>query len=232
MTVETETGTHATSSKEQDHLDRSKKKMKSIDANGVELLAIQANTLEKPDEQMVEEAAISNDTNDKIPEENMESYRSFKQALLRSQINETERECKFDYEAAYFFSDEEMDNEDETEDASENQGIASNPIIKLPATLLKKVREPWKKCLIVRLLGKNIGYNLFVNRIRKLWNLQADFETLDIGNGFFIVKLEMMEDYSKVFTGGPWVVMDRYVTVQKRQPDFKLDEAEEDTTAI
>ncbi|KAL7238170.1 hypothetical protein ACSBR2_004301 [Camellia fascicularis] len=125
-----------------------------------------------------------------------------------------------------------MDNENETEDASENQGNALTPIIKLPAGLLKKVREPWKKCLIVRLLGKNIGYTLFVNRMRKLWNLQAGFETLAIGNGFFIVKFEVMEDYSKVFTGGPWVVMDRYVIVRKWQPDFKSDEAEEDTTAI
>ncbi|XP_028066485.1 uncharacterized protein LOC114269382 [Camellia sinensis] len=125
-----------------------------------------------------------------------------------------------------------MENDEQTEVAAEVKGTASNPIVKLPAGLLKKVREPWKKCLIVRLLGRNIGYNLFVNRIRKLWNLQAGFETLDIGNGFFIVKFEMMEDYSKVFTGGPWIVMDRYVTVCKWQPDFKSDEAEADTTAI
>ncbi|XP_028120276.1 uncharacterized protein LOC114317724 [Camellia sinensis] len=68
--------------------------------------------------------------------------------------------------------------------------------------------------------------------MRKLWNPQADFETLDIGHGFFIVKFEMMEDYSKVYMGGPWVMMDRYVTVRKWQADFKSNEAEEDTTAI
>ncbi|CAL5432119.1 unnamed protein product [Camellia sinensis] len=66
--------------------------------------------------------------------------------------------------------------------------------------------------------------------MRKLWNLQVGFETLDIGNGFFIVKFQVMEDYS--FHWGPWVVMDRYVTIRKWQPDFKSDEAEEDTTAI
>ncbi|XP_028055244.1 uncharacterized protein LOC114259426 [Camellia sinensis] len=32
--------------------------------------------------------------------------------------------------------------------------------------------------------------------------------------------------------GGPWVVLDHYVTVRKWQQDFKSDEAEEDTTAI
>ncbi|XP_028106754.1 uncharacterized protein LOC114305824 [Camellia sinensis] len=75
-----------------------------------------------------------------------------------------------------------MQNEKETKESSEEKEIASNQVVKLPASLLKKVREPWKQCLIVRLLGKNIGYNLFVNRMRKVWNLQASFETLDIGN--------------------------------------------------
>ncbi|GMP90397.1 hypothetical protein CsSME_00041550 [Camellia sinensis var. sinensis] len=42
----------------------------------------------------------------------------------------------------------------------------------------------------------------------------------------------MMEDYSKVYMGGPWVMMDRYMTVRKWQADFKSDEVEEDTTAI
>ncbi|KAI8032812.1 hypothetical protein LOK49_LG01G01008 [Camellia lanceoleosa] len=66
----------------------------------------------------------------------------------------------------------------------------------------------------------------------KLWSLQADFEARDIGNGFFIEKFDMMDDYNRVYTGGPWIVMDHYVTVRKWQQDFKYDDAEEDTTAI
>lgn len=68
--------------------------------------------------------------------------------------------------------------------------------------------------------------------MRKIWGLQVDFETLDIGNGFLIVKSDMMEDYTRVYTCGPWVVMDHYVTVRKWQHDFKSIVAEEDTTAI
>ncbi|KAL7253811.1 hypothetical protein ACSBR1_008201 [Camellia fascicularis] len=232
MTVGTETSNLATSPEEQDYLDRSKKKVKPSDAHGEDLLEIQGNKLDKPDEQMTDDADVGNVNLGKPPVDNLGSQRSFKQALLRSRFNETERERSFDSEAAYLSSDEEMDNEEEAEVDSETQRKGLNPIIKLPASLLKKVREPWKNCLIVRLLGKNIGYNLFVNRMRRLWNLQAGFEALDIGNGFFIVKFEVMEDYTKVFTGGPWVVMDRYVTVRKWQPDFKSDEAEADITAI
>ncbi|XP_028120747.1 uncharacterized protein LOC114318079 [Camellia sinensis] len=181
---------------------------------------------------MVEELAAQNDPNAQEQELNLGAHKSFKQALLKSRFNENERERNFDCEEAYLSFDEEMEKEEEGEDQLEYKGTSSNSVIKIPAGLLKKVREPWQKCLIVRILGKNVGYKLFVNRMRKLWNPQADFETLDIGHGFFIVKFEMMEDYSKVYMGGPWVMMDRYVIVRKWQADFKADEAEKDTTAI
>ena len=42
----------------------------------------------------------------------------------------------------------------------------------------------------------------------------------------------MVDDYTKVYAGGPWTVRDHYVTVRKWLEDFKSDEAEEDTTAI
>ncbi|XP_028061200.1 uncharacterized protein LOC114264702 [Camellia sinensis] len=164
MTVGSDIGTDETSTEEQDHLDRSKKKVKATETSSEELL-------EKNDE-----------------------------------FNETERERSVDCEAAYPSFDEEMKNKKETKANLEEKGTSSNPMAKLPASLLKK--------------------------IRKVWNLQVGFETLDIGNGFFIVKFEMMEDYTKVFTGGPWVVMDRYVIVRKWQPDFKFDETEKDTMAI
>ncbi|KAI7994381.1 hypothetical protein LOK49_LG11G02199 [Camellia lanceoleosa] len=134
-------------------------------------------------------------------------------------------------------SDEEEDDDDvEIEQGEEmddtGEGSPQVPRIRIPANLLKKTRRPRGKCLIVRLLGKTIGYTLLVNKMKKLWGLQADFETLDIGHGFFIFKFDMIEDYTRVFTGGPWVAMDHYVTIRKWQHDFKPDEAEEDTTAI
>ncbi|KAL7202045.1 hypothetical protein ACSBR1_033676 [Camellia fascicularis] len=232
MTVEGELGNHGTSTEEQDYLDRSKKKVKATEDSDGKLQGTHDSPMDHIDEQMVEPVEGRIDPKDRDTESSKETHRSFKQALLRSRFNETEREHSFDCEAAYFSSDEEMENDEPIEADVEFKGTASNPVVKIPASLLKKVREPWKNCLIVTILGRNIGYNLFVNRMRKLWNLQAGFESLDIGNGFFIVKFEMMEDYTKVFTGGPWIVLDRYVTVRKWQPDFKSDEAEADTTAV
>ncbi|XP_028058649.1 uncharacterized protein LOC114262488 [Camellia sinensis] len=188
MTVGGETGNHGTSTEEQDYLDRSKKKVKN---NGNPDAEFTDTDYDRTVEATADQIGTIGETG-----KDKSTHRSFKQALLRSRFNEIEIERKFDCEAAYLSSDEEMENEKDTEETMEG-GNTSHPVVKLPAGLLKKVREPWKQC-----------------------------------NGFFIVKFEMMEDYTKVFTGGPWVVLDRYVTVRKWQPDFKSDEAEEDTTAI
>ncbi|KAL7245794.1 hypothetical protein ACSBR2_001014 [Camellia fascicularis] len=137
--------------------------------------------------------------------------RSFKQALLRSRFNENGNEKNFDCDVEVLSSDEEDDNTDEPMEERGKDGIDNHsgiPIIRIPPALLKKVREPWKKCLILRLLGKTIRYKLFMLKMSKIWGLQVDFEALDIGNGFFIVKFDMVEDYTK------------------------SDDAEEDTTAI
>ncbi|KAL7262125.1 hypothetical protein ACSBR1_000500 [Camellia fascicularis] len=161
--------------------------------------------------------------------------RSFKQALLRSRFNENGNEKNFDYDVEVLSSDEEDDNTNEPMEERGKDGIDNHSgisIIRIPPALLKKVREPWKKCLIVCLLGKTIGYKLFMLKMSKILGLQVDFEALDIGNGFFIVKFDMIEDYTKVYTSGPWIVLDHYVTVRKWQQDFKSDDAEEDTTTI
>ncbi|KAI8008512.1 hypothetical protein LOK49_LG07G02816 [Camellia lanceoleosa] len=69
-------------------------------------------------------------------------------------------------------------------------------------------------------------------KVTKNWGPQGDFEAPDIGHGFFIVKFDMMEDYTKVFTSSPWVALDHYVIVRRWQQDFKSNEAEEDTTTM
>lgn len=179
-----------------------------------------------------ERETISTDQMEGIEATN-EVTKSFKQALLRSRFSENGNEKNFNCNVEEISSDEdEAAPEGEEQQMDDEVARIGIPKVSIPPSLLKKIREPWKKCLIVRLLGKSIGYKLFMVKMTKIWGLQADFEALDIGNGFFIVKFDMADDYNKVCTGEPWVIMDHYVTVRKWQQDFKLDEAKEDTTAI
>ncbi|XP_028105048.1 uncharacterized protein LOC114304071 isoform X1 [Camellia sinensis] len=69
-------------------------------------------------------------------------------------------------------------------------------------------------------------------KVTNIWGLQGNLEVLDIGHGFFIVKFDIIEDYTKVITGKPWVALDHFVTVKRWQQDFKSDKVEKDTTAM
>ncbi|KAL7233399.1 hypothetical protein ACSBR1_017094 [Camellia fascicularis] len=59
-----------------------------------------------------------------------------------------------------------------------------------------------------------------------------DFDAIDLGNNCFLFKFSSHEDYHHVYMGGPWVIMDHYLTISKWEPDFKASEAFETTTAV
>ncbi|KAI7988230.1 Uncharacterized protein LOK49_LG13G01141 [Camellia lanceoleosa] len=127
-----------------------------------------------------------------------------------------------------FVSDDE-EIEDLTNLDSETLGI---PRISLPKKLLAKIQKPWKNCLIIKLLGKKVGYKLLMSKIRKIWDLQGDFEAIDLDSGFLLLKFQMKEDCSYVYTGGPWIVLDHYLTIRKWTPDFKSSAAKETSSAL
>ncbi|KAL7162950.1 hypothetical protein ACSBR2_039121 [Camellia fascicularis] len=242
------TNDHGCSTEEKDHLIWSTKKIKSTtdleDAIIGETVLLESNHGDyNPNPQSPKSMAMDNESQIGTPTivdiqvtaEVVEGPKSFKQALMRSRFNKSVNEKNFDCDVESFSSNEnEPRSTDRTgtqveEMEEERDGI---PKVTIPSNLLRKVREPLRKCLIVILLGKIVGYKLFMAKITKIWGLQGDFEALDIGHGFFIVKFDMVEDYTKVFTRGPWVALDHYVTIRRWQQDFKSDEAEEDTTAM
>ncbi|KAL7163296.1 hypothetical protein ACSBR2_039400 [Camellia fascicularis] len=163
-----------------------------------------------------------------------QAKRSFKQVLTSSKTNEK----AFDIDLERLSDDDlltdEEDNEDMEEvDPSQTVGLRPHiPKIKLPSRLIKHIRKPWKDCLIVRLLGKMIGYKFLVSKLSKVWGLQWDFEATDLGLGFFLIKFEMRSDCSRVYIEGPWIIMDHYLTVRRWEPDFKPSEAGEVATAL
>ncbi|MFQ6635257.1 hypothetical protein Gotur_012197 [Gossypium turneri] len=57
--------------------------------------------------------------------------------------------------------------------------------------------------IILKLLGRSIGYNAFHNRILSLWKPAKPFHLMDITNGYFLVKFQNNEDYNRVLIQGP-----------------------------
>ncbi|OMP01405.1 hypothetical protein COLO4_11917 [Corchorus olitorius] len=86
----------------------------------------------------------------------------------------------------------------------------------------------WRKTLIVKILGKTPAFNLLFSELRSLWNLKAEFSLVDLGNGFYLVKVENPEDYLRILTEGSWVVGGYYLT----QMITMATETEQDAAAM
>ncbi|XP_028067156.1 uncharacterized protein LOC114269963 [Camellia sinensis] len=106
------------------------------------------------------------------------------------------------------------------------------PQISLPNNLLQQIRQPWTNSLIVRPLGKSIGYRMLSTKVKHLWALQDDFNAIDLGSNYFLFKFSSQEDCTHVYSGGPWVILDHYLIVRKWEPDFKASKAFETTTDV
>ncbi|CAL5391774.1 unnamed protein product [Camellia sinensis] len=168
MTVAAETISHGRSPEENDHLARSTKKIKgdqlehSNVSMGEQPLSTPITQSDPIETDMMETTMDLNPRNevmdvsaDKCIEGSEANTKSFKQALLHSRFNENNNEIFFDCDVEDLSSD---DGEDMIEHiAAEDSELNQNdqiPKVKIPHGLLKKIQEPWKKCLIIRLLGK------------------------------------------------------------------------------
>ncbi|KAJ1391162.1 Zinc finger, CCHC-type [Sesbania bispinosa] len=72
------------------------------------------------------------------------------------------------------------------------------PVVRLSEEERKAIQIPWRRALLVKLLGKRMGLKYFHARLIKLWQLRARLED------------------------GPWMLADHYIVIQTWQPGFSL----------
>lgn len=117
-------------------------------------------------------------------------------------------------------SDDEDDNLEEQEELDLSDELRDVPRLVLSSQERKALRKPWSRALIIKLVGKSLPYNFFVERLRLRWRIQGEFDVIDIGNGFFVVKIPSREDRVRVLSEGPWVIAGHYLSVQSWKPNF------------
>lgn len=74
---------------------------------------------------------------------------------------------------------------------------------------------------MLKTLGKTFSFRLLEPRIRKAWNLMNDCELVDIDKEYIVARFFSAEDYQKVLTEDPWMIMGHYITITKWKPNFK-----------
>ncbi|PNY06441.1 hypothetical protein L195_g002907 [Trifolium pratense] len=99
-------------------------------------------------------------------------------------------------------------------------------------SVLKDLWLPWQHAIIVKLLGKNIGFVTMRDRLRAVWKLTSDIDMLDIGHGFFMVKFDLEADREKVINGGPWMIFDHYVAIRPWTTDFIASQVKINKTLV
>ncbi|GAV83644.1 DUF4283 domain-containing protein/zf-CCHC_4 domain-containing protein, partial [Cephalotus follicularis] len=77
----------------------------------------------------------------------------------------------------------------------------SCPSLRLSTEEKKRLRDPWRNTLIVKLLGKSIGIRL--HNVKKPWRTSGDFELPELGHGYFLGKFDNYHDCTEVLKGGP-----------------------------
>ncbi|KAI8574007.1 hypothetical protein RHMOL_Rhmol01G0320300 [Rhododendron molle] len=74
------------------------------------------------------------------------------------------------------------ESDDENEDMEDNDTPPTKSKIKITFSKerLKRSRAQWRGCLIIKLLGKNLGFKPLMDRIHRLWNLEGTIVPIDV----------------------------------------------------
>ncbi|XVF02788.1 hypothetical protein REPUB_Repub04eG0204400 [Reevesia pubescens] len=115
-------------------------------------------------------------------------------------------------------------NDVDSDDDSLEEDL-NGPCILLTKEDKKRIRSPWKNTLLVKLLGRNIGYNYLCNRVKRMWSLVGEFQAVDLENGYYCFRFNNEMDFNHVLLGGPWVIADHYLTIRRWTPYFRSEEA-------
>jgi hypothetical protein len=98
--------------------------------------------------------------------------------------------------------------------------------------ILEGLRKPLQEVVIIKLLGKSIGYFVMMDRLKAVWKPSGGMEIVDIGHGFFMVKFDVREDREKVIGERPWMIFDHYLAVSSWTPDFDPAQDNIDRTSV
>ncbi|KAL4353283.1 hypothetical protein GQ457_06G010470 [Hibiscus cannabinus] len=100
----------------------------------------------------------------------------------------------------------------------------SCPIVRFSERVHDQIDQCMRNVLVLRLLGRNIGFKTLLSRIQMLWKPVGEFRLIDIDNNYFSVQFASEQDYMKVLMGGPWTVYGNYLTIQPWSRKFSTSE--------
>lgn len=82
----------------------------------------------------------------------------------------------------------------------ENSNPSKHPFF-IPITSNDKLSLycPWQQAIIIKLLGKKISYTNLKTKLNSIWQLDATLQLMDVGYDFYLIKLQKLENYNKIY---------------------------------
>lgn len=80
--------------------------------------------------------------------------------------------------------------------------------------------KPWEKGVIIKMLGRSIGFKALENRMKLLWAKRGVLNIIDLGQEFYLVTFTNPEDHTVALLEGLWLVYDHYLMVREWSPNF------------
>ena len=117
------------------------------------------------------------------------------------------------YEEAFNF---ENGMETEVEFDDESSDLATGIVaVNLSRARKANIRAQWTNALIVKVVGKMVGYQFLSSCIISLWKPIGRLVCVDLEKDFFLVRFSQKEDYKKVLKDGPWFIGEHYLSIRK-----------------
>ncbi|KAF7839253.1 uncharacterized protein G2W53_007735 [Senna tora] len=117
-------------------------------------------------------------------------------------------------------SDTSSNSDDEEQEPEEGDGITVEKDyfdrlnFKISDREWKRVNRPFKKALIIKLLGKTVGFKFLLRKVNQMWGRTGEIDLMDLGNDYYLAKFDTYYDREFALTGGPWIVLDHCLIVR------------------
>jgi hypothetical protein len=95
-----------------------------------------------------------------------------------------------------------------------------------------RIQKPWRQGLIVKLMGRRIGYKALETRLKQIWVRKGVISIIDLGFEYFLVYFTNEEDYTKALEDGPWLLYDHYLITREWTPNFHPSNATIEKAAV
>ncbi|CAL1387423.1 unnamed protein product [Linum trigynum] len=106
----------------------------------------------------------------------------------------------------------------------EQGSFNGEPELKVSADFKERLCAPWKKTLVLRLLGRSMSYAHLCSQLRWKWRPLGSLDIMDLNNQTFLATFSNDQDYLHTLTGGPWTILDHYLVVHQWSPNFRTSD--------